>query len=357
MNSAATPSSPSLAMGSALAPPVSGWLCLDKPAGMSSNLAMTKVRRIFYDKGAAGISKRFRDFKAGYIGTLDPFATGVLPIALGEARKFIPYVSEARKTYVFTMVFGSETDSLDVDGKVIASSDHLLSATDLQNVLPQFLGNQMQMPPKFSAIKINGRRACDLVREGDDVELQSRPIHIFSLELLNWNGTALSESQVTSPVTSATLKVVCSKGTYVRSLARDIAQKLGTVAFVQALRRTTSGPFDIKQAIPLEKLQKIEDTRSLMDFVMPLESPLDDIPALYLSSNESTRLQSGLIVFPNDGFRSSEDSKDAAKGESSSGDKTVLIFENPGAVFRGIGKLSDNGAVKAVRMCSPKNCF
>lgn len=324
----------------------SGWLCLDKPSGISSNFAMSRVRRIFCNKetAATGISKRSRDFRMGYIGTLDPFATGVLPIAIGEARKFIPYVSEAKKTYIFTMVFGTETDSLDVDGNIISTSDRRPSAAGLEDVLPQFCGDQQQMPPKFSAIKINGERACDMMRQGKNVELQQRSVRIFSLKILNVcreNPTVPASSD--SLLASATLEVVCSKGTYVRSLARDIALKLGTIAFVKALRRTKSGPFDISYSISLEKLQEIEDTRSLMDFVKPLESPLDDIPALYLSAEESIRLQNGLVVFPESGLENLERSKDG----------NVLIFENSVAIFRGIGMLLGNDSVKAVRMLSP----
>lgn len=349
-------------------PSTSFWLPLDKPEGVSSNGAMARVRRILeriaatgsgdsgsnsnerrgnFSSGTSAASPR-SVIRAGYIGTLDPFATGVLPIAIGEARKFIPYVSEERKTYVFSVVFGSETDSLDVDGDVVATSDRLPLLSDLQSVLPQFLGDQQQMPPKFSAIKINGRRACDLMRQGKDeeVKLQLRSVHIFSLKLLDFT-TAGSE-------VAATIEVVCSKGTYVRSLARDIAHALGTLAFVKTLRRTSAGPFDISRAISLEKLQQIEDTRQLMDFVMPLESPLDDIPALYLSAEESMRLQNGLIVFPENGPETF-DSSDGKSAESVDVDN-VRIFEKPGGIFRGIGALLSNGSVKAVRMLSPKCC-
>lgn len=295
---------------------INGWLCLDKPTGMSSNAAISKIKRIIKTR-------------MGYIGTLDPFATGVLPIALGEARKFIPYVNEKEKTYVFTVVFGISTDSLDIDGQRNGKSDKVPSKDELAAILPTFLGCQRQIPPKFSAIKIKGQRACDLTRQGKEVSLTAREISVFSLDLLC---ESLEDSR------EATLRVTCSKGTYVRSLARDIAEKLGSLAYVKSLRRTQSGFFSINNAITLEKLEKIEDTNGLVGSLLPLESPLDDIPALYLSEDETKRLQNGLCV-PYD-----------CRGAS---DSNVLVFEGSGKSFRGIGYLSSNdGTVRAVRMCS-----
>ncbi len=295
---------------------VSGWLNLDKPAGLSSNTAMLTVKRIF------------QGIRTGYIGTLDPFATGILPIAIGEGRKFIPYVNEDKKTYIFTMIFGTETDTLDIDGNVVNVSECIPSIESLRKILPTFLGDQRQIPPKFSAIKINGRRACDLMRKGQNVELKARFVHIFSLDLISESLEQLKE---------ATLIVTCSKGTYIRSLARDIADKLGTVAYLKSLRRTQSGFFSINNAIPLEKLQKIEDTNTLMSFVLPLESPLGDIPALYVSENEARKLQNGLPISVEDVI-----------SECSN----VLIFEKFSKTFKGIGTVFCDGTVKAVRMCS-----
>ncbi|MBQ7674627.1 MAG: tRNA pseudouridine(55) synthase TruB [Alphaproteobacteria bacterium] len=294
---------------------ISGWLCLDKPAEISSNAAMSRIKRMIKTR-------------MGYIGTLDPFATGVLPIALGEARKFIPYVNEKQKTYIFTMVFGISTDSLDIDGKKNGESDKIPSKTELTAVLPTFLGYQQQIPPKFSAIKIKGQRACDLTRQGKEVSLTAREVSIFSIDLLNED---LEQSK------EATIKVICSKGTYIRSLARDIAMALGTLAYVKSLQRTQSGFFSINNAITLEKLQKIEDTNALIGLLLPLESPLDDIPALYLSDEETKKLQNGLCI--------SYDCCDASCSN-------VLIFERSSRTFKGIGSLLSNGTVKAVRMCS-----
>lgn len=292
---------------------VSGWLCLDKPEGISSNFAMVKVRRIFGEK-------------TGYIGTLDPFATGVLPIAIGEARKFIQYTNESEKVYVFTIEFGKTTDTLDKYGKVINETSYIPSIQQLHNVLHEFVGKISQMPPAFSAIKINGVRACDMVRNGKEVNLNSRDVSIFSLKVIEDH---LDRAQVT-------LEVSCSKGTYVRSLARDIAEKLNSLGYVTALRRTRSGFFSINNAISLENLSKIKDTKELIGVLSPLESPLDDIPALYLKEVDAIRLQRGLRVSVDDvGFSSS----------------IVKVFDVENRRFYGLGRLSDHGELSAVRMC------
>ncbi|MBR1735073.1 MAG: tRNA pseudouridine(55) synthase TruB [Alphaproteobacteria bacterium] len=294
---------------------ISGWLCLDKPAGISSNAVLSHLKRIFKTR-------------MGYIGTLDPFATGVLPVALGEARKFIPYVNENKKTYIFKMIFGISTDSLDIDGEKNGESDKIPSKNELLSILKTFIGVQKQMPPKFSAIKINGRRACDLVRQGNEISLKEKEITVFSLDLI---------SEALNTEKEAELQVVCSKGTYVRSLARDIAEKLGTLAYVKSLRRIQSGFFSVKNIISLEKLQKIEDTSMRISFILPVESPLDGIPALYVSEIEAKRLQ--------DGLRISYDGQDILPSN-------VLVFDRKNSRFRGIGYISSDQTVKAVRMCS-----
>lgn len=292
---------------------ISGWLCLDKPEGISSNFAMVKVRRIFGEK-------------TGYVGTLDPFATGVLPIAVGEARKFIPYVDETKKVYVFTVQFGKTTDTLDKCGCVTGETGCVPSVQQLQGVLPKFTGKITQMPPAFSAIKINGVRACDMARSGKQVELKPREISVFSLDIVEDN---LSRRQ-------ATLAVTCSKGTYVRSLARDIAEELGSLGYVTELRRNQAGFFSIQNAITLENLSKIKDTRELIRVLSPLESPLDDIPALFVKEFDAIKLQRGLHVFiENRGFLSG----------------AVKVFDVENRKFYGVGDLSDHGELKAVRMC------
>jgi tRNA pseudouridine55 synthase len=193
------------------------------------------------------------------------------------------------------------------------------------DVLPSFIGEQYQVPPLFSAIKVNGKRACDRIRRGESLELAARKINIIALDCL------YKKCEI------ATIKVTCSKGTYVRSLAKDLAAKLGTVAYLQSLRRIRSGFFSIDHAISLEKLQEIDDTNELARLLIPNESPLDDIPALYLRAKDVTRLQNGLQVLT-----------DGSRLKSSN----VLIFEDLSRKFKGIGFVSANGEVKAVRMCA-----
>lgn len=289
-----------------------GWLCLDKPSGLSSNAAMSRVKRIFGQK-------------TGYIGTLDPFATGVLPIAVGnEACKFIPYVSNHEKEYQFVISFGKETDTLDIDGKVIKISEKIPSYSEISEVLPLFLGESMQIPPLFSAIKISGKRACDRVRSGENVILSPRKINIKSISILKFEA---NETEIS---------VICSKGTYIRSLARDIAEKLETIAYVKSLRRIKSGFFSINNAIPLEKISQIKDTNMLFSVLTPIESPLDDIPALYVEDSEAIRLQNGLQIKCNCEFKH----------------RNMRIFSSVAKKFIGIAIVTDNYTLKPVRMRS-----
>jgi len=288
---------------------ISGWLCLDKPDGMSSNSAMIKVRKIFGEN-------------TGYVGTLDPFATGVLPIAIGESRKFIRFIEESEKRYVFTVCFGSSTDTLDKTGSITAMTEHIPAEKAISDILSEFLGEIDQTPPLFSAIKINGKRACDRVRKGESVELGARKVTIYSLQMTNVN---LGNRE-------ATFEVSCSKGTYIRSLARDIAEKLRSLAHVSCLRRTKSGFFSIDNAIPLEKISEMKDTSKLIGVLTSIESPLDDIPALYLGGNDINRLWNGLS---------------ALTGRSDS--SYVKIMD--GSRFCGIGFVSADGSVTPVRMC------
>lgn len=289
----------------------SGWICLNKPAGMSSNQAMIKVKKIFKQK-------------TGYIGTLDPFATGVLPIAIGEACKFIPYISDVEKTYILTMVFGQETDTLDTDGKIIKTSKKIPNDKEISVILPSFLGEIMQRPPSFSAIKIRGKRACDRVRNGEIVELPLRKVNIFSVSLLATEGN------------EATLSVICSKGTYIRSLARDIAEKLGSVAYVKSLKRIKSGFFSINHAISLEKISQIKDTNDSLAILASVESPLDDIPALYMSEENIVKLQNGVHI-------KCENLEHISRN--------VRIFGSFKKKFSGIGFISEDSTLVPVRMC------
>ena len=288
-----------------------GWICLDKPKGISSNFAMIKARRILGEK-------------TGYVGTLDPFATGVLPIAVGRARKFIQFVEDGIKEYEFKVVFGTSTDSYDETGKICETTKIIPTKDQIEKILPKFLGKIEQIPPKFSAIKINGHRACDLVRKNKSLEIPSRKIFIHDLQLLNF-----------SKNDSAKFRVRCSKGTYVRTLAVDIAQELGTLCYVKELRRIKSGFFSLDRAITLEKLMQIVDTSELDGSLFPLESPLDDIPALFLEMDYVSRLQNGLTVqLANSGVLSSN----------------VKLFDSKNKRFRGVCFVSADGVVTAVRM-------
>ncbi|MDR0678294.1 MAG: tRNA pseudouridine(55) synthase TruB [Holosporaceae bacterium] len=291
---------------------ISGWLCLDKPEGISSNRAMIKVRRIFGEK-------------MGYVGTLDPFATGVLPIAVGEARKYIKFINESEKLYTFTMVFGQTTDSLDKNGEITETTNQIPVEKDIMDVIPEFIGRQKQTPPVFSAVKIHGTRACDLVRSGKTPILRPKEIEILELRIIGEN---LREKRVT-------LEVLCSKGTYIRGLARDMAQKLKSLAYVSELRRKRSGFFSIKDIISMEKLQKIKDTSDRRNILISIESPLDDIPALYLGNEDVARLRKGLNVLL----------------ESLPADAlNVRVFDNVQGKFFGVCVLSNNGLLKPARM-------
>jgi len=251
---------------------IDGWVNLDKPLGLTSTQAIGKVRRILNAQ------------KLGHAGTLDPLASGILPIALGEATKTIPFVQDAFKTYRFTVTWGEQRSTDDAEGDVIASSDHRPSKADIEKALPGFLGNIEQIPPKFSAIKIDGQRAYDLARDGKDVEIKSRIVTIETLELIN------------TEKDSAELLMNCGKGTYVRALARDLALELGTYGYVSELRRARVGPFTLKNAISLDILEEMSDSAPLNEAVLPLDSALDDILALDLRQDEAAKLKNGQVL-------------------------------------------------------------
>lgn len=248
---------------------VNGWVNLDKPPELSSSDAVNIVRRSLNAQ------------KAGHGGTLDPLATGILPIALGEATKTIPYCQDHLKTYSFSVIWGEARDTDDAEGAIIETSDHRPAAADIKGVLPQFTGNIEQIPPKYSAIKIDGERAYDLARDGQDVEIKARPVYVQSLELLD----AAPEK--------AQFRCICGKGTYMRSLARDMAQALGTVGYIADLRREAVGPFSVENSISLAKIKEIGDIARLEDVLLPVETVLDDIPALALNQQEASRLKNG----------------------------------------------------------------
>jgi tRNA pseudouridine55 synthase len=266
---------------------MNGWIILDKPIGLGSTQAVAAVKRNLRSAG-------FGKVKVGHGGTLDPLATGVLPIALGEATKLCGRMLDASKSYDFTVSFGTETEGLDAEGEVVATSDVRPTLDGLIDVVPNFLGPIQQTPPAFSAIKIDGKRAYDLARAGEAVEMKPREIIIYSLTICE-NATA----------DAVTFRAHVSKGTYIRSLARDIAHALGTVGHVSMLRRMRAGPFGLDQAISLDKLNAIGQGAALEDVILPLEAGLDDIPALNLSPEQARAVHSGRVltgIATDDGF-------------------------------------------------------
>ncbi|MBH5323195.1 tRNA pseudouridine(55) synthase TruB [Aurantiacibacter sediminis] len=281
-----------------------GWLILDKPRGLGSTQAVGAVKRNLREGG-------YPKTKVGHGGTLDPLAEGVLPIALGEATKLSGRMLDSDKTYEFTIQFGEETDTLDTEGEVIATSDRRPPLAAIAAICEHFTGEIEQIPPKYSALKVDGKRAYDLARAGEDVELETRRVMIHSLEFL---GPDLSQEGVSpfdttlgrpdpydpqAPLEladSVTLVVQVSKGTYIRSLARDIARALGTVGHVTYLRRTKAGPFTEDQAISLDNLNEIGKGAPIKDHLLSLEAGLDGIPALALDQNSAQAARQGRVV-------------------------------------------------------------
>ena len=258
-----------------------GWIILDKPLGLGSTQAVAAVKRNLREAG-------FGKVKVGHGGTLDPLATGVLPIALGEATKLCGRMLDASKTYDFTICFGTETSGLDAEGEVVATSDHRPSLAQVEAALAQFTGPIEQIPPAYSAIKIDGQRAYDLARAGAVVAMQSRAVTVH--ELYIHKDTAIDG------LDSVTLTANVSKGTYIRSLARDIAYAVGTVGHVAMLRRTRAGPFNLESAISLDKLNAFGQGAAQEDIILPIEAGLVDIPALNLSPEQARAIQQGRVL-------------------------------------------------------------
>ena len=249
--------------------PINGWLAIDKPLNITSTAVVAMVRRF---TGAA---------KVGHGGTLDPLASGVLPIALGEATKTVAYAMDGKKTYRWTVTWGEERSTDDAEGEAIATSDVRPSREAILAAIPQFLGDIEQVPPIYSAVKVAGKRAYDLARADQEVTLKARIVRIDRYELLECDAQ------------SASFEVATGKGAYIRSLARDLARALGTVGYVSALRRTAVGPFDLTRTISLETLEQFGHSAASANIVLPVETVLDDIPALALTEDEARRLQSG----------------------------------------------------------------
>lgn len=248
---------------------IDGWINLNKPVGITSTQALAIVKRAL------------NPLKAGHAGTLDPLASGVLPLALGEATKTVPYVQDAMKIYEFTVTWGEQRSTDDAEGSVISSSDTRPTREQVEAILPAFIGDIEQVPPQFSAIKVDGERAYDLARDGEQVELKSRLVYIEALTVLSHeNGQTAFEC-------------LCGKGTYVRSLARDMGLKLGCFGYISALKRTAVGAFALEGAISLDFFQNQDHKPTPEEVVLPLQTALDDIPALALKDEEAARLKQG----------------------------------------------------------------
>ena len=279
---------------------MNGWIILDKPVGLGSTQAVGAVKRVCREAG-------FGKVKVGHGGTLDPLASGVLPIALGEATKLCGRMLDASKVYDFTVRFGTETAGLDAEGEIVATSDGRPTLAEIEAVLPRFTGPIEQVPPAYSAIKIDGQRAYDRARAGEDVEMKARAITIFSLRHAGPDPASIAPNADWVPdqvrhgesgegrLESLTLTAHVSKGTYIRSLARDIARAVGSVGHVTMLRRVKAGPFDLDQAISLDKLNAFGQGAAQSEVFLPLEAGLVDIPALNLSPEAAGAIRQGRV--------------------------------------------------------------
>jgi len=321
-----------------------GWIILDKPLGMGSTNCVGWVKRALREAGEPKM-------RVGHGGTLDPLATGVLPIAIGEATKLAGHMLDATKTYDFTIAFGAETDTLDLEGKVIAISEHRPTLAEVEAILPRFTGPIDQVPPAYSALKVDGQRAYDLARAGEEVLLKMRAVTVHALEIRpgtgRWQPQADGGVRATlaslaplhhaahglpprsgEELDSITLSATVSKGTYIRSIARDIALALGSVGHVTRLRRTKAGPFTVEQAISLDFLDAAAKARELDGAVLPLIAGLDDIPALPVTPGDAQLLRVGQRLVGNPAqpglFLATEAGRPIALVEVAAGDVTVV---------------------------------
>ncbi len=261
-----------------------GWIIIDKPVGPGSTQIVSAVKRALRTGGYAKA-------KVGHGGTLDPLASGVLPIALGEATKLCGRMLDADKGYDFTIAFGARTDTLDREGPVVETSDVRPTLAEVEAALAAFTGPIDQVPPIYSALKVDGRRAYDLARAGEDVAMKLRSVTVHALSVMS-----ASPERGGGQLAGVTLSARVSKGTYIRSLARDIAAAVGTVGHVAMLRRTKAGPFGLDRAISLDKLDEMAHARRLEDILLPLTAGLDDIPALPVSPDQARALREGRKV-------------------------------------------------------------
>jgi tRNA pseudouridine55 synthase len=273
---------------------VSGWVCQDKPYDLTSTSAVSRVRRAFNAQ------------KAGHAGTLDPLATGILPLALGEATKTVPFLMDADKAYRFRIQWGRSTTTLDREGETTASSDVRPTRDQVEAALPSFIGEIDQVPPNYSAIKVDGERAYDLAREGVEFELKTRKVHVHALCVTDAPDADHIE-----------LSMECGKGTYVRAVVRDLAAALGACGHVDQLRRTRVGRFCEDSAISLETLENLSYEARLSEALLPVETALDDIPALAVTDEDAFRLAQGraIVLLPRQ--------VESLKAELTPGDRTV----------------------------------
>lgn len=252
--------------------PINGWLNIDKPQGITSNQVLGRVRRALNAQ------------KLGHAGTLDPLATGILPIALGEATKTIQFAQDRNKTYRFTITWGEARNTDDCEGEVTATSASRPTEADILALLPRFIGDIEQTPPKFSAIKVDGERAYTLARAGKEVELESRIVSVYTLKLLS------------TTKDTAEFEMECGKGTYVRAIARDMGHVFGCFGHVSALRRLAVGDFSEESSISLDEFEKMVLTSDPDRYLLPIETVLDDIPALALTDDEISRIKQGQAI-------------------------------------------------------------
>ncbi|PZQ43818.1 MAG: tRNA pseudouridine(55) synthase TruB [Micavibrio aeruginosavorus] len=251
---------------------IDGWVNLHKPVGITSTQALAIVKRVLNAQ------------KAGHAGTLDPLASGILPLALGEATKTVPYVQDCLKVYNFEVTWGEQRTTDDAEGTSLYTSDKRPAREAIEGLLPAFIGDVEQVPPQFSAIKVDGERAYDLARDGEEFELKTRTVYIERFEIVEYSPEKTS------------FRCLCGKGTYVRSLARDLGQKLGCYGYISKLERASVGPFSLKNAISLDIFQNPEHKPSPEQVLLPLQTALDDIPVLALKEQEATRLKNGNVL-------------------------------------------------------------
>lgn len=285
--------------------PVHGWVVLDKPVGVTSTAVVGAVKRIFDAQ------------KAGHAGTLDPLASGVLAVALGEATKTVPFAMDAEKAYVFTVRWGEGRDSDDAEGRVTGTSEVRPSHQAVEALIPRFTGEILQVPPQFSAVKVQGERAYDLAREGETLELKARPVLVHEVRLLGMADPDHAEFAMT-----------CGKGAYVRAWARDFARALGTLGHVVRLRRTRIGSFSETDAIPLEKLKGFVHSPAAFEHLKPLSTALDGIPALAVTGSDAVRLRCGHPILMRAGLFARL--QEAAVAENDLQGLTVFLYSASG---------------------------